>query len=159
MGSSWKGGQLARFGHSNIHHSLAPEVLNKSEADRIKSQFVGSGYGTKRGVEELLEIYEPTPGNDCVNELYVRVLHKNILYTDDTRWLPIRNRSGNQYVMVAYHSSNVILVEPFSSRKDKNRLAAYNAIVHRLKEKNILVDLQILDNECNKKYQATMRDR
>ena len=61
--------------------------------------------------------------------------------------------------MVAYHSSNVILVEPFSSRKDKNRLAAYNAIMQRLKEKDLLVDLHILDNECSKEYQATIRIR
>ena len=61
--------------------------------------------------------------------------------------------------MVAYNSSNVILVEPFFSRKYKNRLADYNAIMQRLKEKNILVELQILENECSKEYQATMRDR
>ena len=61
--------------------------------------------------------------------------------------------------MVAYNSSNVILVEPFFSRKYKNRLADYNAIMQRLKEKNILVELKILENECSKEYQATMRDR
>ena len=43
------------------------------------------------------------------------------------------DRSGNQYVMIAYHSSNVILFDPFSSIKDKNRLASYNAIMQRLK--------------------------
>ena len=105
------------------------------------------------------EIYEPTPGNEFVNELYVQVLQKHILYTDDTRRFPIRDRSGNQYVMVAYYSSNVILVEPFSSRKDKNQLAAYNFIMQRLKEKDLLVDLHILNNECSKEYQATIRNR
>ena len=65
---------------------------------------------SKRGVQELLEIDEPTPGNDSVNELYVQVVQKHILYTDDTGRFPIRARSGNQYVMVAYHSSNIILV-------------------------------------------------
>ena len=74
----------------------------------------------KRGAGELSDIDEPTPG-DSVNEFYVRVLHKNVLYTSDTGRFPIRARSGNQYVMVAYHSSNVILVDPFSSRKDNNR--------------------------------------
>ena len=82
--------------------------------------------------------------------MYVRVLHKKKLYTDDTRRFSIRAKSGNQYVMVAYHSYNVILVEPFTSRKYRNRLAAYNRIMQRLKEKNLLVDLQILDNECIK---------
>ena len=105
------------------------------------------------------EIDEPTPGNDSVNELYVQVVQKHILYKDDTGRFHIRNRSGNQYVRVEYHSSNVILVEPFYSRKYKNRLAAYNAIMQRLKEKDLLVDLQLLDNECSKEYQGTIRNR
>ena len=79
------------------------------------------------------EIDEPTPRNDSVNELYGQVIQKKILYTDDTGWFPIRDRSGNQYVMVAYHSSIVILVEQFYSRKDKYRLASYNAIMQQLK--------------------------
>ena len=102
------------------------------------------------------EIDKPTPGNHSVSEWYVRVLHKNILYTDDTGRFPIRDRSGNQYVMVAYHSSNIILAEPFSSRKDKNRFAAYNTIMQRIKENNLLVGLIFFNNECIKKYHATM---
>ena len=50
------------------------------------------------------KIDEPTPGNDSVNELYVQVVQNHILYTDDTRRFSIRDRSGNQYFMVAYHS-------------------------------------------------------
>ena len=61
--------------------------------------------------------------------------------------------------MVAYHSSNVILIEPFVTRKDKHRIAAYNVITQRLKDRNLLVDLQILDNECSKKYKATMKEK
>ena len=68
-------------------------------------------------------------------------------------------RSGNQYVMVGYHSSNVILIEPFSSRKDKIRLAAYDRMMQRLKDSNLLVDLQILDNECSKEYERRMKDK
>ena len=49
----------------------------------------------KRGAQELPEIDEPTPRNDSVNELYVQVLPKHILYTDDTRPFPIRDRSVN----------------------------------------------------------------
>ena len=61
--------------------------------------------------------------------------------------------------MVVYHSSNVILVEPFTSQKDKHRLAVYNTIMQRLKDKNLLVDLQIIDNECRKDYKATMKEK
>ena len=59
------------------------------------------------------EIDESTPGNYSVNELYVQVVQKHILYTDATGRFRLRDRSGNQYAMVAYHSSNVILVDPF----------------------------------------------
>ena len=31
--------------------------------------------------------------------------------------------------------------------------------MQRLKEKNLQVDLQILNNECNKEYQATMQQK
>ena len=93
---------------------------------------------------------EPPPGNDSVNELHVKVLHQSKLYTYDTGRFPTRARSGNQYVMVAYHSSNVILFETFESRKDKHCLAAYNFIMQQLKDKHLLVDLQILDKESSK---------
>ena len=89
----------------------------------------------------------------------MQVVQKHILYTYDTGWFPIRDRIVNQYVMVAYHSSNVILFEPFPSRKDKNRLADYNSIMQRLKEKDLLVDLHILGNECSKEYQEIIRNR
>ena len=79
---------------------------------------------SKRGLQELPEIDEPTPGNYYVNELYVQVIEKHIIYTDNTGRFHIRARIGNQYFMVAYQSSNVILVDPFFSRKYKNRLAA-----------------------------------
>ena len=101
---------------------------------------------SKQVLQNMPEIDEPTPGNDSVNELYVKAIQKHILYTDETGRFLIWDRSGNQYVMVAYHSSNVILVETFSSRKYKYRLEAYNAIMQRLKQKDLPVDLHILDN-------------
>ena len=38
-------------------------------------------------------------------------------------------------------------------------LEAYNSIMQRLKQNYLLVDLQILDNECSKEYQATIQNR
>ena len=52
--------------------------------------------------------------------------------------------------MVAYHSSNMILVQLFKSRKDTHHLEACNIITQRLKDRVSLVYLRILDNECNK---------
>ena len=83
---------------------------------------------------------------NCMCKFY----KKDILYTDGTGRFHVRDISGNQYFMVAYHSSNIILVQPFSSRKYRNQLATYNAVIQRLMEKYLLVDLHILDNECSK---------
>ena len=61
--------------------------------------------------------------------------------------------------LVSYHLSSIIVLEPFVYRKDKHRLTAYNIIMQRLKDKNLLVDLQILDNECSKDYKETMKQK
>ena len=81
----------------------SPKIRKERKSDIIRSQFIDLGYGTNQGGADLPAIYEPTPWNDSVNELYVRVLNKKKLYTDDTRRFPIRARSGNQYVMVAWY--------------------------------------------------------
>ena len=53
--------------------------------------------------------------------------------------------------MVAYHcDANAIIAVTFKSCKDKDRMVAYNTIIQRLKDRNMLVNLQILDNEASK---------
>ncbi|KAL7545783.1 hypothetical protein ACHAWF_009130 [Thalassiosira exigua] len=100
--------------------------------------------------------YEPIPAKGDEpqpNELHVKTVHISRLYTDDTGRFPIRSRSGNQYLMIAYHcDGNVILACPFKSQKDKHRLEAYNSIMSRLKAKGLSIDLQIMDNEASKAY-------
>ena len=60
--------------------------------------------------------------------------------------------------MVAYYcDSNAIIVVPFKTRKDKDRMAAYNTIIQRLKDRNMLVNLQILDNEASKEYKTLIK--
>ena len=55
--------------------------------------------------------------------------------------------------MVAYHcDSNAILAVPFTSKKDKYRLQVYDEIMQRLKDRGMIVDLQILDNEASAAY-------
>ena len=51
------------------------------------------------------------------NGLHIHVMHTSKLYMDDTGRFPVYSRSGNQYIIAAYHSSNVILVAPFKTRK------------------------------------------
>ena len=72
------------------------------------------------------------------------------LYTDDCGIFPIKSRSVNEYILIAYHcDSNTILQAPFVNIKDKHRLRACNSIMQRLTEKGNLVDVQILDNEVS----------
>ena len=54
--------------------------------------------------------------------------------------------------MIAYHSSNLILAQPFATRKDKHRIEEYNTIMTRLKATGLNVNLQVLDNEVSKDY-------
>jgi hypothetical protein len=93
---------------------------------------------------------EPLLPQEKTSELHIRVKHISQIYTDDTGRFPIRARSGNQYIMIAYHwDSNAILACPFKTRKDCHRLAAYNLIMERLQQRGLSVDLQILDNEAS----------
>ena len=77
------------------------------------------------------------------NKLHICAIHKSKFYTDDTGRFPVRSRIVNQSVMVAYHSSNLILVAPFKTRKDQHRLSAYNSIMRRLNKRSLTTDLQI----------------
>ncbi|KAL7531028.1 hypothetical protein ACHAXR_003813, partial [Thalassiosira sp. AJA248-18] len=93
------------------------------------------------------------PADEVLLELHICVRHISRLYTDGTGCFPVTSRSRNQYMMVAYHcDSNVILVEPFQSRKDRHRLAAYDKIMAALKKRGHAVNLQILDNEASEEY-------
>ena len=80
-------------------------------------------------------------------ELHIKVEDIRKLYTDDTRRFPVRSLSVNQYIMVAYHcDSSAIIAAPFKSRSDKQRILSCGAIVQQLKNHNMLVELEILDN-------------
>ena len=86
-------------------------------------------------------------------ELYVYTDPISNLYTNDMGRFPVLSRSGNHYIMLAYHvDTNTILVEPFQSRQDRHRIAAYNCIMTRLKNCSHTVDLQILDKEAIQPY-------
>ena len=93
------------------------------------------------------------------NELHVFVTPISKLYTDDTGRFPVHACSGNRYIMTAYHcDANLILADPFSSRKDAHILLAYNKIMQRLTENKLFVNLQILDNEASEEYKRTIKN-
>jgi hypothetical protein len=79
------------------------------------------------------------------------------LYTDDTGCFPIGAPSENQYIMIAFHANdNLILQQAFRSKSDLRQIAAYNAIMTRLAAGGLLVDLQILNNEARAAYKEAI---
>ena len=59
--------------------------------------------------------------------------------------------------MVAYHcDTNAIFAVPFKTRADRHRLPAYNSIMQRLNNRDLIADLQILNNEASKQYKHTI---
>ena len=79
-------------------------------------------------------------------------------YTDDCGRFPIRSRSGNEYIMIAYYCDyNTILQAPFVNRKDKHRIRAYNFIMQKLADRGHHVDIQILDNEVSAEFKKTIQ--
>ena len=80
------------------------------------------------------------------------------MYTDGNGRFPVRSKSENQNIKIAYHcDSNAIIAAPFKSRADRHRLLTYGAIMKHLKDRNIMVDLQILDNESSTKYKRIIK--
>ena len=81
------------------------------------------------------------------------------LYIDDTGHFPIRSRSGNQYLIFAYHcDTNAMLIDPFQIREDRYRIPAYTRIMTRLKTRGHVIDHQVLDNEASKEYRQHVTD-
>ena len=83
-------------------------------------------------------------------ELHIHTVNISKLYIDDMGRFPIKARSGNQYLMVAYQcNSNAILVAPFKKRKDKHCLEAYKSIMAFLLKNGMIFNLQILENDAS----------
>ena len=79
------------------------------------------------------------------------------LYTNDTGRFPVKACSGNQYVMIAFHTNgNLILQQAFKTKSNCHRIAAYNAIMTRLAAQGLSVDLQILDNKVSVAYKEAI---
>jgi hypothetical protein len=91
------------------------------------------------------------------NQVFVVTKPLSKLLTNNTGRFPIRARSGNQYVMIAFHTNgNLILQQAFRSKSGCHRIAAYNTIMTRLAARGLSVDLQILDNEASATYKEAI---
>ena len=62
--------------------------------------------------------------------------------------------------MIAYHCDvNLIISVAFNTRKDNHRLQAYNKIMQHLRDHQLRVDLQILDNEAITEYKRLIKKK
>ena len=94
------------------------------------------------------------------NELFIQVISISKLYIDDTGRFLIHARSGNQYIVIAYHcDANLILAKPFTSRKDKHHLLAYDKLMRRLHNNKLTSNLQILNNEASPEYKRAIKEK
>lgn len=108
--------------------------------------------------EEEVDENNTLPNNSPANELYVRVVYHSKLYTYNTGRFSVRPRRGNQDILVAYHTSNLMLAQPFSSRKNNYRISVYETIMDKLSTNGLLVDIQIVDKEVNKDFKKINKD-
>ena len=73
---------------------------------------------------------------------------------------PVRAQSRHQYIMITYHcDANLIIGVAFKTRKDTHGLQAYNKIMQRLRDHQMRVDLQILDNEASAQYKRLIKEK
>jgi hypothetical protein len=79
------------------------------------------------------------------------------LFMDNTGHFPVRARSGNQYVMIVFHTKgNLILQQAFKFKSDCQCIAAYNTIMTCLAARGHSIDLQILDNKASSAYKEAI---
>jgi hypothetical protein len=91
------------------------------------------------------------------NQVFIKVYPLSKLFTEDTGRFLVRESSGNQYVMIAYHANgNLILQQAFKTRKDCHYIAAYNTIMTQLAARGLSVNLQILDNKASTAYKKVI---
>jgi hypothetical protein len=99
----------------------------------------------------------PTPAATASNQVFIVTQPLSELFTDDTGRFHVRARSGNQYVMIAFHADgNLILQQAFKTKSDCHHIATYNLIMSRLAARGLSIDLQILDNEASSAYKEAI---
>jgi hypothetical protein len=92
-----------------------------------------------------------------LQEVFLCVYPISKLYTDDMGRFPVRAPSGNQYVMIAYHTDgNLILQQAFLTKADKHCIPAFNTIIAWLAAHWLLADLNIRDNEASADFKRVI---
>eukprot|EP00804_Cyclotella_cryptica_P009177 CCRYP_003216-RA/>CCRYP_003216-RA protein AED:0.27 eAED:0.13 QI:0/0/0/0.66/1/1/3/0/546 len=99
-------------------------------------------------------VLAPAP---AVHELHLFVEPISKLYTDDMGRFLTCSRSGNQYIMLAYHcDTNAILAETFQSCHDRHCIATHGRIMAWLQAKGHKVEHQIIHNKASADYRTAI---
>ena len=176
---SHAGGQAVKNGNFKSFPGLTVDNVARYCPDRADSTVLGHLTQARQGLRSTSVPAQPAavayagaaysarlPSNAEIHHamglapntaLYCWEEEINTLYTDDMGRFPIRAQSGNQYIMLAYHvGANAILVQPFQTKADHHRIPAYNAIMARLRARNIHVSQHVLDNEASAAYKLAI---
>eukprot|EP00956_Cyclotella_meneghiniana_P017716 scaffold29109_cov56-Cyclotella_meneghiniana.AAC.5 len=95
-----------------------------------------------------------------VHDIFTKVYDpRETIFSDQTGKFPTQSQRGNKYIMVMVEiDSNAILVEPMNSKKDKEMIRAYDALVLRLKRAGVVPKKHVLDNEVSEAMKNHIRD-
>eukprot|EP00804_Cyclotella_cryptica_P027241 CCRYP_014349-RA/>CCRYP_014349-RA protein AED:0.16 eAED:0.16 QI:0/0/0/1/1/1/3/0/1022 len=94
--------------------------------------------------------HQPASPASSQHDIDIFTIPLNKIFTDDTGSFHPRARSGNQYIMIAFHAdTNAILVRPFPNTHDVHHITACQDIHARLCNANCKPLVHILDNEAS----------
>jgi hypothetical protein len=99
----------------------------------------------------------PPPVATPSNQVFVITKPLSKLFTNNSGRFPVRARSVNQYVMIAFHANdNLILQQAFISKSNCHCIAGYNTIITHLVAQGLSADLQLLDNKASSTYEQAI---
>jgi hypothetical protein len=107
-----------------------------SKAVDIRNQFQDAGCKIK--TVALDDNSKPSQPSNVGHHLHVETVHRSKLHTENIGHFLTRTRNCNKYVVVAYHSSNVLRVQLFTFRKDVHSLVAYSIVMQKLNDNGLL---------------------
>ena len=94
------------------------------------------------------------------NTVFIEILPiSGKISSDPTGWFPVTSSRGGKYIMVvADYNSDVILVEPLTSRAKTEILHAVTKLYKHLNEWGLQPRLNRLDNECSALMKKFIRE-
>ena len=83
---------------------------------------------------------------------------KEILYTDQTRQLPVMLINGHKYIMIMTKiDSNAIISEPIRNKTVGEMIKTYQILIARLHAAGIYTKNHVFDNEVSVEYKKAIK--